>query len=83
MICYKLIVCFLHFLARSTSEEFSSGDAGRYRETEEYAQIHAPGRDSRQDKQNKNQEERDEGNNVSIHYGFFLQNQQKHCSAVP
>ncbi|XP_018564136.1 diacylglycerol kinase theta isoform X3 [Anoplophora glabripennis] len=46
--------------ARSTSEEFSSGDAGRYRDCEEYAQIHAPGRDSRQDKQNKNQEERDE-----------------------
>uniref|UniRef100_A0A6P7G6K9 Diacylglycerol kinase n=1 Tax=Diabrotica virgifera virgifera TaxID=50390 RepID=A0A6P7G6K9_DIAVI len=46
--------------ARSTSEEFSSGDAGRYRDSEDYAQTHAPTRDSRQDKQNKNQEERDE-----------------------
>ncbi|KAG5891465.1 hypothetical protein JTB14_004410 [Gonioctena quinquepunctata] len=46
--------------ARSTSEEFSSGDTGRYRDSEEYAQSHPPGRDSRQDKQNKNQEERDE-----------------------
>ncbi|XP_074041087.1 diacylglycerol kinase theta isoform X7 [Leptinotarsa decemlineata] len=45
---------------RSISEEFSSGDTGRYRESEEYAQSHPPGRDSRQDKQNKNQEERDE-----------------------
>ncbi|KAG5891467.1 hypothetical protein JTB14_004410 [Gonioctena quinquepunctata] len=45
---------------RSTSEEFSSGDTGRYRDSEEYAQSHPPGRDSRQDKQNKNQEERDE-----------------------
>ncbi|XP_050498768.1 diacylglycerol kinase theta isoform X6 [Diabrotica virgifera virgifera] len=45
---------------RSTSEEFSSGDAGRYRDSEDYAQTHAPTRDSRQDKQNKNQEERDE-----------------------
>lgn len=49
------------FTARSTSEEFSSGDAGRYRESEEYAQPHAQGRDVRQEKQNKNQEERDEG----------------------
>ncbi|KAJ8971365.1 hypothetical protein NQ317_016560 [Molorchus minor] len=52
------------FTARSTSEEFSSGDAGRYRECEEYPQTHTPsGRESRQDKQdkqNKNQEERDE-----------------------
>ncbi|XP_072379275.1 diacylglycerol kinase theta isoform X5 [Diabrotica undecimpunctata] len=45
---------------RSTSEEFSSGDAGRYRDSEDYAQTHPPARDSRQDKQNKNQEERDE-----------------------
>ncbi|XP_023012832.1 diacylglycerol kinase theta isoform X4 [Leptinotarsa decemlineata] len=49
-----------YFRARSISEEFSSGDTGRYRESEEYAQSHPPGRDSRQDKQNKNQEERDE-----------------------
>lgn len=46
--------------ARSTSEEFSSGDVGRHKEMDEYAQPHA------RDKQNKNQEERDEGK-----YTFF------------
>lgn len=46
--------------ARSTSEEFSSGDVGRHKEMDEYAQPHA------RDKQNKNQEERDEGK-----YFFF------------
>ncbi|RZC31921.1 diacylglycerol kinase theta, partial [Asbolus verrucosus] len=45
---------------RSISEEFSSGDAGRYRESEEYTQSHTPGRDSRQDKTNKDKEDRDE-----------------------
>lgn len=45
-------------LARSISEEFSSGDGGRYRD-EEYSQPHAP-RD-RQDKANKDKEDRDEG----------------------
>ncbi|XP_056632920.1 diacylglycerol kinase theta isoform X2 [Diorhabda sublineata] len=40
--------------ARSTSEEFSSGDTGKYRDSED---SHAS---ARQDKQNKNQEERDE-----------------------
>lgn len=48
------------FLARSISEEFSSGDTARYRD-EEYSQPHAPGRE-RQDKQNKDKEDRDEGN---------------------
>lgn len=47
------------FSARSISEEFSSGDGGRYRD-EEYSQPHAP-RD-RQDKANKDKEDRDEGN---------------------
>jgi diacylglycerol kinase (ATP) len=46
---------------RSISEEFSSGDAGRYRESEDYSQSHTPGRDSRQDKTNKDKEDRDEG----------------------
>lgn len=46
------------FSARSISEEFSSGDGGRYRD-EEYSQPHAP-RD-RQDKANKDKEDRDEG----------------------
>ncbi|XP_068911011.1 diacylglycerol kinase theta isoform X7 [Tenebrio molitor] len=46
--------------ARSISEEFSSGDAGRYRESEDYSQSHTPGRDSRQDKTNKDKEDRDE-----------------------
>ncbi|XP_063911722.1 diacylglycerol kinase theta isoform X3 [Zophobas morio] len=46
--------------ARSISEEFSSGDAGRYRESEDYGQAHTPGRDSRQDKTNKDKEDRDE-----------------------
>jgi diacylglycerol kinase (ATP) len=45
---------------RSISEEFSSGDAGRYRESEDYSQSHTPGRDSRQDKTNKDKEDRDE-----------------------
>ncbi|KAJ3667108.1 hypothetical protein Zmor_002514 [Zophobas morio] len=45
---------------RSISEEFSSGDAGRYRESEDYGQAHTPGRDSRQDKTNKDKEDRDE-----------------------
>ncbi|XP_044258463.1 diacylglycerol kinase theta isoform X8 [Tribolium madens] len=45
---------------RSISEEFSSGDAGRYRDSEEYSQSHTPGRDSRQDKTNKDKEDRDE-----------------------
>ncbi|XP_045468938.1 diacylglycerol kinase theta isoform X3 [Harmonia axyridis] len=44
---------------RSISEEFSSGDAGRYRELEEYAQSHSQGKE-RQDKQNKDREDRDE-----------------------
>lgn len=50
------------FAARSISEEFSSGDAGRYRDSEEYAQSHTPsGRENRQDKMNKDKEDRDEG----------------------
>ncbi|CAH0552914.1 unnamed protein product, partial [Brassicogethes aeneus] len=44
---------------RSTSEEFSSGDASRSRDSEDYAQTHLPGKE-RQDKQNKDKEDRDE-----------------------
>ncbi|KAF2901044.1 hypothetical protein ILUMI_05100 [Ignelater luminosus] len=46
-----------YFPARSISEEFSSGDTGRYRD-EEYTQPHAGGRD--RDKQNKERDDRDE-----------------------
>ncbi|KAF5277357.1 hypothetical protein FQA39_LY06170 [Lamprigera yunnana] len=42
---------------RSISEEFSSGDTGRYRE-EEYTQTHGGGKD--RDKQNKERDDRDE-----------------------
>ncbi|XP_031357921.1 diacylglycerol kinase theta isoform X3 [Photinus pyralis] len=42
---------------RSISEEFSSGDTGRYKD-EEFAQAHAGGRD--RDKQNKERDDRDE-----------------------
>lgn len=51
-------------LARSISEEFSSGDTGRYRD-EEYTQSHAGGRD--RDKQNKERDDRDEG---QLHHTF-------------
>lgn len=58
------ILALEFFLARSISEEFSSGDAGRYRDSEEYSQSHTPGRDSRQDKTNKDKEDRDEGRSI-------------------
>ncbi|XP_019864703.1 diacylglycerol kinase theta isoform X3 [Aethina tumida] len=49
-----------YFRARSTSDEFSSGDASsRYRDSEDYQPSHTQGRD-RQDKQNKDKEDRDE-----------------------
>lgn len=44
--------------ARSISEEFSSGDTGRYRD-EEYLIPHGASRD--RDKQNRERDERDEG----------------------
>ncbi|XP_030762048.1 diacylglycerol kinase theta isoform X2 [Sitophilus oryzae] len=46
--------------ARSTSEEFSSGEASRYRELEENTQTHSSSSKEKQDKQNKKEEERDE-----------------------
>lgn len=49
------------FLARSISEDFSSGDASRYRD-EEYSQPHTGGGRDRE-KQNREREERDEGSN--------------------
>lgn len=46
--------------ARSTSEEFSSGDTSRYKELEENTQPHNSAKE-KQDKQKKGDEERDEG----------------------
>ncbi|XP_060523914.1 diacylglycerol kinase theta [Cylas formicarius] len=44
---------------RSTSEEFSSGEAGRYRDLDDNAQPHTPGKE-KQEKQNKDKEDRDD-----------------------
>lgn len=60
---------FFYFSARSISDDFSSGDTARYRDSEDYAQPHAQTRD--RDKQNKEKDDRDEGR-VWIKYGITL-----------
>lgn len=54
------VVNWCSLAARSTSDEFSSGDAGggRHRDLDDYGQP--PHNQQRQDKQNKDKEDRDE-----------------------